>query len=78
MNRDHLQRLVEARRAADQAALNGARRLRRRERTLVELYLAEISSDPRRRTLAPEWRLDYPVPLSPSPDRDRQRQPHDR
>ena len=75
MNRDHFQRLVEARLAADRAALNGARRLRRRERALVELYLAEISSDPRRRTLAPERRLVYLVPLAPAPGRDARARP---
>jgi hypothetical protein len=71
MNRANHQRLTEARRVAELAALNRARRLRRRELMLIELYIAEISSDRLARTLAPQPRLDYLVPLAHSPGRTR-------
>jgi hypothetical protein len=50
MNRAGQERLCEARKAAELAAMGAARRMRHRELALVELYLAEIGADkPRRR-----------------------------
>ncbi|MCW3033174.1 MAG: hypothetical protein JWM60_1519 [Solirubrobacterales bacterium] len=50
MNRAGQERLREARKAAELAAMGAARRMRHRELALVELYLAEIGADkPRRR-----------------------------
>jgi hypothetical protein len=43
------QRLLDTRRKAELAALAGARRIRRRDLVLVELYLAQISSNRGRR-----------------------------